>query len=66
MRLRSLLVWNCYSDPLNTGPSGIRMVIFRTLIVSGFRMALSAILFKTIQKPDKKIPKLDKSPVIEW
>jgi hypothetical protein len=27
-----------YSEHPNTGPSGIRMVIFRTLFVSGFRM----------------------------
>jgi hypothetical protein len=30
------------------------MVIFRTLFVSGFRMALAAILLETNQKPDKK------------
>ena len=43
-----------YSEQLNTRPSGIQMVIFRTLFVSGFRMALAAILLKTIRKPDKK------------
>jgi hypothetical protein len=32
-----------YSIPLNTEPSGFRMVTFRTLFLSGFQMA--AILF---------------------
>jgi hypothetical protein len=52
-----------YSQHPNTGQSGIQMVIFRTLIVSGFRMALAAILLKTTEnptKPDKKITKPDK------
>jgi hypothetical protein len=38
-----------YSHPPNTRPSGIRMVIFRTLFKSGFQMVkwhnLAAILF---------------------
>jgi hypothetical protein len=42
-----------YSEPPNTGLSGIRLVIFRTLFVSGFLMDLAAILLKTILKPDK-------------
>jgi hypothetical protein len=37
-----------YSDPPNTGPSGIQMVIFRTLFVSGIQMVLAANLLKTI------------------
>jgi hypothetical protein len=43
-----------YSEPTNTGPSGIRMVIFRTLFVSGFRMALAAILFFPFENRTKK------------
>jgi hypothetical protein len=42
-----------YSEPLNTGLSGIRMVIFRTDYKSGFRMVSAAILFFTIRKPDQ-------------
>jgi hypothetical protein len=43
-----------YSEPPSTRPSGIQMVIFWTLFVSGFRMVLAVNLFFTIQKPDKK------------
>jgi hypothetical protein len=43
-----------YSEPTNTGTSGLRMVSFRTLFVSGFEMALAAVLLKTILKPSKK------------
>jgi hypothetical protein len=40
-----------YSEPPNTGLSGIQMVIFRTFFGFGFQMALAAILLQTIQKP---------------
>jgi hypothetical protein len=43
-----------YSEPPNTGLSGIQMVIFRTVFKSGFQMVLAYILFFTIRKPDKK------------
>jgi hypothetical protein len=43
-----------YNELPNTGLSGIRMVIFRTVFKSGFQMVLAAILFFTILKPDKK------------
>ncbi len=43
-----------YSDPPNTGPSGFRMVIFRTLLKSGFQMVKGTHLVFTIPKPDKK------------
>jgi hypothetical protein len=48
-----------YSEPPNTGPSGIRMVIFRTLFKSGYRMALAAILLKPFKNWTKR-------PVFEW
>jgi hypothetical protein len=38
------LYLSTYSTPPNTGLSGIRMVIFRTIFLSGFQM-VSAILF---------------------
>jgi hypothetical protein len=37
-----------YSNPPNTGLSGIQMVIFRTLFVSGFQM-VAAILFLSFE-----------------
>jgi hypothetical protein len=52
-----------YSDPPNTRPSGIRMVIFRTLFGSGFQMVKGSHLVFTIRKPDKigqKVTKPDK------
>jgi hypothetical protein len=41
-----------YSEPPNTGPSGIRMVIFQTLFKSGFQMVKGSHFVKTIQKPE--------------
>jgi hypothetical protein len=43
-----------YSEPPNTGLSGIQMVIYRTLFVSGFRMVKGSHFVKTIRKPDEK------------
>jgi hypothetical protein len=62
-----LFTENCmYSEPPKTGLSGIRMVIFRTLFVSGFRMLLAAILLKTIRKPDFFVRFVTSCPVFEW
>jgi hypothetical protein len=47
-----------HGEPPNTGLSGIRMVIFRTLFKSGFRMALAAILLKPFENRT--------TPVFEW
>jgi hypothetical protein len=45
-----------YSEPPNTGLSGIRMVIFQTLLKSGFQMVKGSHFVKTIQKPDFLCP----------
>jgi hypothetical protein len=52
--LKFCIIISCkYSDPPNTGLSGFRMVIFWTLLKSGFQMVLAAILLNTIPKPDR-------------
>jgi hypothetical protein len=43
-----------YSEPPNTGPSGIQMVIFWTLFESGFQMVKGSHFAKTIRKPNEK------------
>jgi hypothetical protein len=43
-----------YSQHPKTGPSGIQMVIFRTLFESRFQMALAAILFLPFKNRTKK------------
>jgi hypothetical protein len=53
--MRKSTASNEYSDPPDTGPSGIRMIIFWTLLKSGFQMVKGSHFVKTILKPDIRV-----------